>query len=82
MADLEPTPAPVPETATPAAAGRGKDEVALDLMKFIAVTTGYGKSPQNSAGFSGKPVSRSIEEQTDALLELFDRCRKALNKEV
>jgi hypothetical protein len=80
MAELEPPTAPAPET--PAAAARGKDEVALELMKFIAITTGYGKSPQNSAGFSGKPVSRSVEEQTDALFDLFDRCRKAVNKEV
>jgi hypothetical protein len=79
MAELEPpTAPPAPETPAPA---RGKDEVALELMKFIAVTTGFGKAPQNSAGFSGKPVSRSVEEQTDALFELFDRCRKAVNKE-
>jgi len=50
-------------------------------MKFIAVTTGYGKSAQTGAGFSGKPGNRSPEEQTDALLELFDRCRKAVRKE-
>ena len=81
MAELEPLTAPTPEAPAPPA-GRGKDEVALDLMKFIAVTTGYGKSPQNAAGFSGKPVSRSIEEQTDALLDLFERCRKAVIKEL
>jgi len=80
MAELEPATSPAPES--PAAAVRGKDEVALELMKFIAVTTGFGKSPQNSAGFSGKPVSRSVDEQTDALFDLFDRCRKAVNKEI
>jgi hypothetical protein len=47
-------------------------------MKFIAVTTGYGKSSQTSAGFSGKPGTRSAEEYTEALLELFERCRKAV----
>lgn len=81
MAELEPPSASTPESPAPAA-GRGKDEIALELMKFIAVTTGYGKSPQNSAGFSGKPVSRSVDEQTDALFDLFDRCRKAVNKEI
>jgi hypothetical protein len=79
MAELEPPTTSAPETPP---AARGKDEVALELMKFIAVTTGFGKSPQNSAGFSGKPVSRSVEEQTDALFDLFDRCRKAVNKEI
>jgi hypothetical protein len=58
---------------------RSKDEVALELMKFIAATTGYGRSAGGSAGFSGKPATRSPEEQTDALLELFERCRKVVN---
>jgi hypothetical protein len=64
----------------PSPAGpRGKDEVALELMKFIAVTTGYGRTAQSSAGFSGKPVARSADEQVDALLDLFDRCRKVVD---
>lgn len=67
----EETPAQAP-SAPPA---RSKDEVALELMKFIAVTTGYGKGSGPSAGFSGKPVARSPEEYADALLELFNRCR-------
>jgi len=33
------------------AKGRNKDEVALELMKFIAVTTGYGKGNTSAAGF-------------------------------
>lgn len=64
----------------PAGGARSKDDVALELMKFIAVTTGYGKSTGSSAGFSGKPVTRSAEEQADALLDLFDRCRRVVNK--
>ncbi len=64
----------------PAPAGRSKDDVALELMKFIAVSTGYGKGGGAGAGFSGKPVTKSPEEQAEALLELFDRCRAALNK--
>jgi hypothetical protein len=61
--------------------GRSKDEVALELMKFVAVTTGYGKASQASAGFSGKPATRSAEEHADALLELFNRCRKIVKEE-
>jgi hypothetical protein len=52
------------------------DEVALELMKFIAVTTGYGKG-MSSAGFGGKGP-RSAEEYTDSLLDLFERCRSAV----
>jgi hypothetical protein len=78
-----------PNTGTPttpdtnsATAGppRGKDEVALELMKFIAVATGYGRSSGSSAGFSAKPVARSAEEHAEALLELFERCRRVVSK--
>ena len=34
---------------------RSNDEVALEMMKFIAVTTGYGKG-SGGAGFTGKAV--------------------------
>jgi hypothetical protein len=69
----------MPETPAPPSAGRSKDDTALELMKFIAVTTGYGRSSQSSAGFSGKPVTRSAEEHAEALLELFQRCRRIVN---
>ena len=70
-----------PETPAASGAPRGKDEIALELMKFIAVNTGYGKL-QSGAGFSGKPAAKSPEDQSEALLELFQRCRKALNQAV
>ena len=60
--------------------GRSPDEVALELMKFIAVTTGYGKSSGSSAGFSGKPATRSAEEYADSLMQLFERCREVVRK--
>lgn len=53
---------------------KSADEIALELMKFIATTTGYAKGAQ-AVGFSGKPP-RTPEEQADALLELFDKCRR------
>jgi hypothetical protein len=69
----------IPESSPTGA--RSKDDVALELMKFIAVSTGYGRSQQPSAGFSSKPTTRSPEEQTEALLDLFERCRRVVNKE-
>jgi hypothetical protein len=62
--------------------GRSKDDVALDLMKFIAVSTGYGKSGQPTTGFSAKTGTRSPEELAEDLLTLFGRCRKAVNRDV
>jgi hypothetical protein len=71
---------PMPEdssNATPPV--RNSDEVALEMMKFIAVTTGYGKGG-SAAGFAGKG-SKTPEEFADALLQLFERCRTVINKE-
>lgn len=82
MAEPGPPTPTVTEPAPPASGpARTKDEVALELMKFIAVATGYGRSSQSSAGFSGKPVTRSAEEHAEALLELFERCRRVVNRE-
>ena len=73
MADEEiGTPAPTPPS-------RSKDEVALELMKFIAVTTGYGKGG-SGAGYGLPKAAKSPEEYADALLELFERCRNVVNK--
>lgn len=60
---------------TPRAAGGGssKEEVALELMRFIASTTGIGKS-SGGAGFGGK-APKTPEEQVDVLLHLYERCR-------
>jgi hypothetical protein len=56
---------------------RSKEDVALDLMKFVAITTGYGKGA-TAAGYTGKPT-RTPEEYADALLQLYQRCRAVLN---
>ena len=57
--------------------GASKDEVALELMKFIAVSTGYGRGT-TSAGFAASKGSRTPEEQADALIDLFERCRQVV----
>jgi len=63
-----------------AKSGGSPNEVALEMMKFIAVTTGYGKGPSAAAGFGGKSSSRTPEEYAGALLELFEKCRTVVNK--
>jgi hypothetical protein len=70
----------MPEETTPAAPPqRSSDEVALEMMKFIAVTTGYGKGA-GGAGFTGK-TTKTPEEYADALLQLFERCRAVIRKD-
>jgi hypothetical protein len=81
MAENESESTGTPEAGAAGGAARTTNEVALDLMKFIAVTTGYGRTSQSGTGFSGKPQGRSPEEQVEALLELFERCRKTVKKE-
>lgn len=51
--------------------------MALDLMKFVALTTGYGKGTP-AAGYTGKPIARPPEEYADALIQLYRRCREAI----
>jgi hypothetical protein len=67
------------DTSNAVPPGRSADEVALEMMKFIAVTTGYGKGG-SAAGFSGKG-SKTSEEYAEALLQLFQRCRSVVEKE-
>jgi myosin-crossreactive antigen len=55
------------------------DEVALELMKFIASSTAYGKGMQQ-VGFAGKGT-RTPEEQAESLLELFRKCRSVVHEE-
>jgi hypothetical protein len=63
-----------PENPSPA---MSKDEVALELTRFIAATTGIGKST-GSAGFAGK-TPKTPEEQVEALLQLYQRCRSVVD---
>jgi hypothetical protein len=55
-----------------------KEEIALEMMKFIAVQTGYGKGG-SGAGFAGK-AARTAEEYADSLLQLYQRCRELVGK--
>jgi len=56
-----------------------KDEVALEMMKFIAVTTGYGKGATSATGYGGK-AGKSSEEYAEALIGLYERCREVVGK--
>ncbi len=58
---------------------RRLEDIALDLMKFIAMTATVGK-PGAAAGF--QPRSEKTEDVVDALLQLYDRCRAAVEKKL
>ena len=79
MAELEAPNTNQPEPgAAPPGPSRSKDEVALDLMKFIAATTNFGKTVASGAGFHGGVENKS-EDYATHLLELYTRCLETVN---
>ena len=62
----------------PAMGSRRNEDIALDLMKFIANTTGYGKAGASTAGFGGTGSTPKPDEYANHLLELYGRCLKAV----
>jgi hypothetical protein len=56
---------------------RRNEDIALDLMKFVAMTTGYGKTPAGGVGFQGGAASKP-EEYAAHLLELYGKCLAAV----
>jgi hypothetical protein len=65
--------------ATGAGAGRRNEDIALDLMKFIAMTTGYGKTASSGGvGFTGGGAAAKPEDYATHLLELYGKCLGAV----
>jgi hypothetical protein len=64
-----------PNTATFGA--RRNEDIALDLLKFVAGTAGVGRPVATSTGFSGASAPKP-EEHVTQLLELYTRCLKAV----
>lgn len=58
---------------TALAGSRRNEDIALDLMKFIAATTGYGKASIPGTGFQAASESKA-EDYAGHLLELYTRC--------
>ncbi len=57
---------------------RRNEDIALDLMKFVAMTTGYGKTAGAGVGFQGGGATDKPEEYAEHLLELYGKCLKAV----
>ncbi len=56
---------------------RRNEDIALDLMKFIAVTASVGRPAAPTAGFVAGTASKN-EDQVSHLIELYGRCLKAV----
>jgi hypothetical protein len=57
---------------------RRNEDIALDMMKFIAAATNYGKTAASSTGFHGGTENKS-EDYATHLLELYTRCLNTIN---
>lgn len=66
------------EAPTLPAGSRRHEDIALDLMKFIAMTTGYGRTSSSGVGFQGTGAASKPEEYAGHLLELYGRCLQAV----
>ncbi len=56
---------------------RRNEDIALDLLKFVAGTVGVGRPAAAAAGFSGSSAAKPDEHVTQ-LLELYSRCLKVV----
>jgi hypothetical protein len=56
---------------------RRNEDIALDLLKFVAGAAGVGRAATQSAGF-GAGGSSKPEDQVAQLLELYGRCLRAV----
>jgi hypothetical protein len=64
--------------ATGSGAGRRNEDIALDLMKFVAMTTGYGRTTSTGVGFQGTGSAAKPEDYAERLLELYGKCLNAV----
>lgn len=56
---------------------RRNEDIALDLLKFVAATAGVGRPTAPSTGFVAASASKP-EDQVTQLLELYGRCLRAV----
>ena len=59
-------------------AARRNEDIALDLMKFVAMTTGYGRTASSGVGFQGTGSAAKPEDYAAHLLELYGKCLSAV----
>jgi hypothetical protein len=64
--------------STGTGAARRNEDIALDLMKFVAMTTGYGRTTSTGVGFQGSGSAAKPEDYAEQLLELYGKCLSAV----
>ncbi len=62
-------------------AARRTEDIALDLLKFVASQAHVGSKAAGGTGF-GVTATAKPEDQVTELLELYSRCRQAVEAPV
>lgn len=65
------------QPATTNSAARRNEDIALDLLKFVAATAGVGRTAAGATGFTA-PTAAKSDDQVAHLLELYSRCLEAV----
>ncbi|HEX4007850.1 MAG TPA: hypothetical protein VHX60_16880 [Acidobacteriaceae bacterium] len=65
------------QVPAPGNGARRNEDIALDLLKFVAATAGVGRATAPSTGFTAPSASKP-EDQVTHLLELYTRCLRAV----
>jgi hypothetical protein len=62
-------------------AARRTEDIALDLLKFVAAQANVGTKASGATGFSVASSSKA-DDQVTQLLDLYGRCRQAVEASV
>jgi hypothetical protein len=62
-------------------AARRTEDIALDLLKFVAAHANVAGRTAGATGFAATPATKP-EDQVTQLLELYTRCRQAVEAPV
>lgn len=65
------------QVSTSANGARRNEDIALDLLKFVAATTGIGRTTAPSTGFVAATAPKP-EDQVTHLFELYSRCLRVV----
>lgn len=63
----------MPNLPIAAVGSRRNEDIALDLLKFVAAYTDFAKVGTGGVGFQNPSAAKS-QDQVDRLLELYSRC--------
>jgi len=60
------------------AGARRNEDIALDLMKFVAMTTGYGRTTSSGVGFQGTGSAAKPKSMRLICWSLYGKCLSAV----